>query len=79
MSLNLKYWLFMMSLLAIIAVFMFLGIWEAGYSPDMGFMSEQRLFLASFIGTGFISGLLFAVAYGFWDRNISWRWKLWIF
>ncbi len=79
MSLNMKYWLFMMSLLAILAGFIFMGIWEAGYSDNMPFMSEQRLFLASFIGTGIISGLLFCVAYGIWDKNISWRYKLWIF
>ncbi len=76
MSLNSKYWVLAMLLELITGIYLFLTFWNLGYTENMPFMSEQRLFLASFIGTGFILGALFYILYEIWDRHISWRVRL---
>ncbi len=76
MSLNSKYW--GIATLLMIAVFALISksIWDWGYTDNMGFMSEQRLFLVSFIWAGVVNGGLFWILYEVWDRNISWRIRL---
>ncbi len=72
MSLNLKYWTVAILLELIIGIYLFSVFWGLGYTDNMPFMSGQRLFLVSFIGTGVVLGALFWVLYEIWDRHISW-------